>query len=749
MRRIKFLTAMLLAFTTICAQQQEFMYIEKSDGTKEKLLVSDIQQMYFAIEGNPLFGKEADALDLGLSVKWASWDLGASKKGETGGYYCWADPSGVKTSTEDEEYPSATPPLCISGTEYDIARFQWGKKWRMPTEHEVRELVNSCTWTFTSSNGRKVARGKAPNNSTIEFPLAGKKYGNSNVVDREGESGYFYSGSCFKSDEYYYAIALWCSNDSNKVYYDYGWRRMQRFNVRPVQGDDVNVITQDAYAKLGGGLVLYGTVAAAIGLTSYTRGFFISRQGTPSATNYVKKYEDSKKNTDGYYETGWSDISDLENQTDYNYCAYVYSNGKYYYGSTKSIKTKGVVETLTISGSPVSIENVSGATGSFTIDSNVDWNITGVPEWLSVSPTKGNGKTTVKVTALTINTSTTQTREATLTVSTSQKSIKVTVTQAKKTEPSVIYHEPYTTWGATKWQTKKYMIGYKIYDENDNSLTYYGKDLEALISYSFQNSQLVSSMVVVPASQTTIKAIGQQLKKNNYIVLDDSGDMPIYISTDAKTTVGILKDEESDAFYIRYMDTNSLIGDVLFEEPFITWNTSRSKVKETMRNRGYEIVDESNNASDYYYVAYIGKEKEKFSFYFFNSYLQLEEVRITLDGSKFSVEEVREYLVNQLSYNYVGTSSDKTQYYYLTKDSKSLVIVKKMDSNVISVGYSPYTTNGARKMNTGFTDGDKYDIEINRIKTDMNSHGISRTLQKKIIQSVNEQRNMWPVYSVK
>lgn len=317
------------------------------------------------------------------------------------------------------------------------------------------------------------------------------------------------------------------------------------------------------------------------------------------------------------------------------------------------------------------------------------------------------------------------------------------------TAADMIYHEPFTSWGASKWQTKNYMTGYKIYDEKDNSLTYYGKDLEALIGYSFQNSLLVTATVVVPASQTTIKAIGQQLKKNNYKVLDDSGDMPIYISADAKTTVAVLKDEESDAFYIRYMDTNSIIGEVLFEEPFITWNTSRSKVKETIRNRGYEMVDESNNASDYYYVAYFGKEKEKYSFYFFNSNLQLEEVRITLDGSKFSVEEVRKYLANQLSYNYVGTSSDKTQYYYLTKDSKTLVIVKKMDSNYISVGYSPYTTNGARKMNTGFTDGDKYDIEINRIKTEVNSHGISRTLQKKIIQAVNENRSMWPIHSIK
>lgn len=52
----------------------------------------------------------AEAVDLGLSVKWASWNIGASAPEEFGGRYGWADPTGEKQTTELDDYPSATPP---------------------------------------------------------------------------------------------------------------------------------------------------------------------------------------------------------------------------------------------------------------------------------------------------------------------------------------------------------------------------------------------------------------------------------------------------------------------------------------------------------------------------------------------------------------------------------------------------------------------------------------------------------------
>lgn len=113
----------------------------------------------------------AKAVDLGLSVKWASWNVGASAPEEFGGRYGWADPSGEKRTTELDDYPSATPPENICGTEYDIARAQWGDGWRLPSQAEFQELVDNCTWEWTEVNGVTGRRATAPNGNSVFFPL--------------------------------------------------------------------------------------------------------------------------------------------------------------------------------------------------------------------------------------------------------------------------------------------------------------------------------------------------------------------------------------------------------------------------------------------------------------------------------------------------------------------------------------------------------------------------------------------------
>lgn len=118
------------------AQSGDIMIIERNDGSRQEMLVDDIRRVFFETALNTKFGKPADVLDLGLSVKWASWDMGATKAGEKGGFYGWADPTGEKTSANEDEYPSANPPACISGTEYDIARVQWGRE--MASTHCLR-----------------------------------------------------------------------------------------------------------------------------------------------------------------------------------------------------------------------------------------------------------------------------------------------------------------------------------------------------------------------------------------------------------------------------------------------------------------------------------------------------------------------------------------------------------------------------------------------------------------------------------
>ena len=69
----------------------------------------------------------------------------------------------------------------------------------------------------------------------------------------------------------------------------------------------------------------------------YTSGFFMSTSGTPSINNYTKKIS-AGKNT----ETFQAKATGLSDNTSYNWCAYVYCNGTYFYGDVKSFQTEAL-----------------------------------------------------------------------------------------------------------------------------------------------------------------------------------------------------------------------------------------------------------------------------------------------------------------------------------------------------------------------------------------------------------------------
>lgn len=112
-------------------------------------------------------------VDLGLSVKWAGWNVGATSPEKYGKLYGWADPTGLKSSDNLDDYPSANPPTDIAGTSYDIARVQWGGDWRLPTKSEMEELVYKCKWTHTIYRNVRGFKVTGPNGNSIFMPLTG------------------------------------------------------------------------------------------------------------------------------------------------------------------------------------------------------------------------------------------------------------------------------------------------------------------------------------------------------------------------------------------------------------------------------------------------------------------------------------------------------------------------------------------------------------------------------------------------
>ena len=137
------------------------------------------------------FGRVADAVDLGLSVKWASWNVGASKIADYGGLYGAGDPTGYKTSTSYRDYYFKNNES-ICGTEYDLAFVKWEYPWRMPTFAELSELKTMCTWTDGIVDGINGNWVKGPNGNSIFLPWSGNRIGSQ--YNNKGKEGFYWSG---------------------------------------------------------------------------------------------------------------------------------------------------------------------------------------------------------------------------------------------------------------------------------------------------------------------------------------------------------------------------------------------------------------------------------------------------------------------------------------------------------------------------------------------------------------------------
>ena len=118
-------------------------------------------------------------VDLGLSVKWATCNIGASNPEEYGDYYAWGETS-TKSSYDKDNCATWEKQIGdIAGTSRDVARAKWGGSWRMPTEAEFRELLNKCTRTWTTRNGVSGYKVTGPNGNSFFLPAAGWRDGTS------------------------------------------------------------------------------------------------------------------------------------------------------------------------------------------------------------------------------------------------------------------------------------------------------------------------------------------------------------------------------------------------------------------------------------------------------------------------------------------------------------------------------------------------------------------------------------------
>lgn len=317
-----------MTFCLICfSQSQDFMVIEKTDNTMMKMNLDDIKRIFFENNYVNPKGAKAEAVDLGLpsGVKWASWNLGASSPDEFGGYYGWADPTGLLTSTNNTDYPSANPPANISGTQYDIAKAMWGDDWRLPTKEDLNELFEYCSF-YISGNNIEV---EGPNKNYIIFPLAGIREGE--AIEETIQYGYYWTGSIYDKDNNY---AWMLHYDMEKKQYALiGGSRCFGASVRPVLGHPqyFTVTTGSASNLTENGAIISGSVSGVsqsinVGIIYGTTSDLSSQSGTRKSTTSSGSFTIT--------------LSGLEASTKYYYRAFAELNGLFHYGEIKSFTTK-------------------------------------------------------------------------------------------------------------------------------------------------------------------------------------------------------------------------------------------------------------------------------------------------------------------------------------------------------------------------------------------------------------------------
>ena len=247
MGRLSALVLLLFVSTNLFAQ---VFRVYTKDGLHQEYAAENVDSIVFFTQPSdepsdnpdpilpePVLPDMHEAVDLGLSVKWATCNVGASSPEEYGDYFAWGETT-TKSSYTDSN--SATDGVSDSELQfrgitsygnltaaYDAATANWGSKWRMPTRDEIKELNEECTWVWTTQSGVEGCKVTGPNGNSIFLPAAGNRDGTDLYL--AGSYGDYWSAAPFSDS--YSACTLGFSSGG----YDWGYNfRSYGRSVRPV-----------------------------------------------------------------------------------------------------------------------------------------------------------------------------------------------------------------------------------------------------------------------------------------------------------------------------------------------------------------------------------------------------------------------------------------------------------------------------------------------------------------------------------
>ena len=167
-------------------------------------------------------------VDLGLKVKWAAWNVGATKPEEYGLYFAWGETQGYTGITDDKQFTWSDYEFSIDGSSSNFSKYNstdglttletsddaasaTQSTCRMPTKSDFEELIANTTSALTNNyNGSGV--------SGVIFTSTKEGYTDKSIF--VPASGYCYDGSLSfaSSYGYYWSSSLNESYSSNSCF---------------------------------------------------------------------------------------------------------------------------------------------------------------------------------------------------------------------------------------------------------------------------------------------------------------------------------------------------------------------------------------------------------------------------------------------------------------------------------------------------------------------------------------------------
>ena len=228
MDRIEVISDNLVELTRNKYTRKDYLFLgwnTKADGSgdfyENEAQASFIGNTILYAQWKKVETNDYEYVDLGLSVKWATCNVGAEKPEGNGDYFAWGEVE-TKSFFTTSNYSFTNNPTVLALYD-DAANSNMGGDWRMPTKAEFKELIDNCTMT-TLSYGIKFT---APNGNYIILPFGGFKEGLSDL--KSPQYGYYWTSDLSTSDNSKaYDIII----GTSQLYYE--GNRHCGLSVRPV-----------------------------------------------------------------------------------------------------------------------------------------------------------------------------------------------------------------------------------------------------------------------------------------------------------------------------------------------------------------------------------------------------------------------------------------------------------------------------------------------------------------------------------